>query len=385
MSEFPLDPSQYELRHLIGAGTSSRVYEAKCLTNGRTLAIKQINLENFPLALETIEKQTAFWVNCKHPNIVCFYGSFVSDCILWILTELMSCGSISDILKYKYPNGIKDEKIIRFILTSVVNGINHFHSNEQIHRDIRTKNILINSQGQVKLSDFGLATSLIKSGKRRMSTLSLYGETCYMAPEILKDESYSQKTDIWSIGLTAIELATGKPPFDGMTFMESLTSIIQGKIPTLPNDHEFSSNLRQFINSCLVYDPEKRVTSFDLAEYDICKDSLDISYFHDNLVSKLPTIWERSCVVTNPVEEAPTTPPKDSAKNEEVEKRGRFTVKRSPSVEISTKTRNMLRIEDLLNEIDKLKATLATLENENEEMKEHIIQITAAVRNIESS
>lgn len=272
MTSFPLDTSKYELLHLIGTGTYSRVYEARCIPNQKIIAIKQINLEQFPLELETIQRQTAFWSKCSHPNIVEYYGSFVDGSTLWILNEFMAAGSLKDLIKYKYPSGFGDEALISALLAQVVSGVKFFHDNHEIHRDIRSNNILVNSEGVAKLGDFGLATSLVKGGTRQGSTLSLFGEECYMAPEVLRNENgYSEKTDIWSLGLTAIEFGTGKMPYAGMKFMESLVQIIDNEPPTLPDTKQFSAAYKDFVKACLNAIPSKRATAAELLNHRFLK------------------------------------------------------------------------------------------------------------------
>ncbi|KAK8875479.1 hypothetical protein M9Y10_005645 [Tritrichomonas musculus] len=268
MFKYPLSTSNYELLHLVGVGTYSRVYESNCRDNNQVIAVKQINLEEFPLELETIQRQTAFWSKCEHPNVVKYYASFIDGSTLWILNEYMGAGSLKDIIKLNYQNGFKNEQLIAALLAQVVMGVKFFHDNHEIHRDIRTNNILVNSEGFVKLGDFGLATSLVKGGTRQGSTLSLFGEECYMAPEVLRNENgYSEKTDIWSLGLTAIELGTGKMPYAGMKFMESLVQIIDHDPPSLPDSKEYSAAYKDFVKQCLNSDPSKRATAAELLNH----------------------------------------------------------------------------------------------------------------------
>ncbi|OHT05010.1 STE family protein kinase [Tritrichomonas foetus] len=293
MSNFPLDSSKYELLHLIGVGTYSRVYEARCLTNNKILAIKQINLEEFPLPFETIQRQTAFWSKCVHPNVVEYYGSFIDGPVLWILNEYMGAGSLKDIIKFGYNSGFKDEALIASLLSQVVAGIKFFHDNHEIHRDIRSNNILINSKGVAKLGDFGLATSLVKGGTRQGSTLSLFGEECYMAPEVLRNENgYSEKTDIWSLGLTSIEFATGKMPYSGMKFMESLVQIIDHEPPTLPDNKEFSAAYKDFVKQCLMSNPLKRATAAELSAHRFIKGAKGNDYVKKTLIQHLSPLYE---------------------------------------------------------------------------------------------
>ena len=290
---FPLDATKYELLHLIGCGTYSRVYEARCLANNKIIAIKKINLEEFPLQLETVQRQIAFWSKCEHPNVVDYYGSFVDGSVLWILNEFMGAGSMRDIIRFSFVKGFRDENLISALLAQVVAGVKFFHDNHEIHRDIRSSNILVNSEGVAKLGDFGLATSLVKGGARQNSTLSLFGEECYMAPEVLRNENgYSEKTDIWSLGLTSIEFGTGKMPYAGMKFMESLVQIIDHDPPSLPESKGYSSAYRDFVKQCLMAVPDKRATASELINHRFLRSSKGAEYVKKNLIQHLVPLHE---------------------------------------------------------------------------------------------
>ena len=262
---FPLDETQYELLHLIGTSTNTKVYEARCIANNQMVAIKQINLQEYPLDLKTIQDQTSPWLNCSHPNIVKFHGLFVVENIVWMIMELLSHGSIKQILKFAYSHGFHDEVLIATILSQVVNGLKYLHDNKLYHHDLRSSKILINSDGVVKLTEIGLSTSIATSYSKRSKTLSLFGEECYSAPEVLKnDNDYTQKSDIWSLGLFAIELGTGKMPYAGMKFMESLAKIINSDPPCLPETGNFSLQYREFVKLCMIKQVSKRASSKDL-------------------------------------------------------------------------------------------------------------------------
>ena len=290
---FPTDPKQYELTEVIGRGTCSRIYKALCKTNSQIIVIKIIDLEEYPLTLETITKQTAFWSTAHHPNIVGYYGSFVVGSNLWILSEYMAGGSLFDILKFGYGSGIKDESIIAYIASQVVTALAYLHENKEIHRDIRSGNILINSHGEVKISDFGMATSLIQEGKKRSAAISMYGDACYMAPEILtENKGYTPKTDIWSFGLVIIELVTGKMPYDGMKFMESMLQIISKEPPKLAKEGH-SSLIVDFVDRCLRTDPTKRASAEELREHKFLKLSKGPGPIITTILSKLPPLEQR--------------------------------------------------------------------------------------------
>ena len=298
-----MDPKEYEILSTIGRGTCSKVYKALCKQNNQIISIKIINLEEYPLSLEVIQKQTAFWSCSKHPNILKYYGSFVVGSNIWILSEYMACGSLHDILRFGYGSGIKDEKIVSYIAQQICNALCYFHQNREIHRDIRSGNILVNSRGEIKLSDFGLATSLIQRGKERSAAISMYGEVCYMAPEILKqNEGYTHKTDIWSLGLVLIEIVSGKMPYDGMKFMESMVQIISKDPPKLPKEGH-SSALVDFVDQCLKIDPSKRASAEELMEHKFLKLSTGPSPLITTIISQLAPQEQRYAMLYGSLDE----------------------------------------------------------------------------------
>jgi serine/threonine-protein kinase OSR1/STK39 len=131
---------------------------------------------------------------------------------VFIVMPLMNAGSLNSIISFKYPNGIKDESAIATVMRACLEAIKALNANDLFHRDIKAANILLNTDGSIKLGDFGVS-AIFKSFERKTSFV---GSAYWMAPEIIKHQSYDIKVDIWSIGITAIEMADGKPPFYGM-------------------------------------------------------------------------------------------------------------------------------------------------------------------------
>lgn len=386
---YPTDASSYELLHQVGGGIYSDVYEAVCKTNGQHVCVKIINLEKFPKPPESILKQTALWSTCNSPYIVQYYGSFYVGANVWIVTEYMDAGSVEDIIKFGYKNGIRNESVCANILFDALKGLDYFHQHQQIHRNVKSCNILLNKKGEAKLADFGLATSLIQGGVKRETCFSMYGDACYMSPEVLENkEGYSEKSDIWSLGLTGIEIATGKMPFEGMKFMESIISIINNKKIDLP-EQGFSPAFHDFILKCLEHSQSKRASS---------KELLNHKFFTTNqknglaatakLLSELPPLPERFNalhVVETPVPDSNPKPETnfnfDFSHDDDDEtydqpvvsekiqqgKIGRFnvTIKKvdSKSPDQSKKSK---KLTELNNEIDTLNATISQLEKEHE-------------------
>ena len=300
---FPDDPSQYQMTCLIGKGASSEVYQARCLANGRDLAIKLINLEVYPLDLDFLRQEVAFWSSSQHDNIVGYYGSFVAGATLYILMEFLSGGSVYDIMRYKFKNGFQDEMIIATILKSITEALEHIHQNGQIHRDIKPGNAIIGEDGSVKIGDFGVAATLVEGGQRKRARYTQIGTPCYMAPEVLKGAGHTEKADIWSLGITAIELGTGSAPYADLPEMAIVQKILNAPPPHLPRDREFSSEYRDFVRKCLNYNANKRPSASDLLKHPFMERASEPSYIVDYVLKDLPPIGDRYEKMNNELSE----------------------------------------------------------------------------------
>ncbi|KAG0677421.1 hypothetical protein C6P40_004636 [Pichia californica] len=245
---------QFSLSTELGRGAFGVVYLAQDLITHREVAIKQIDLESTH-DLSEIQQEILMLSTCHHQNITQYYGCFMKGYKLWIIMEYLGAGSCSDLL----TAGPFSEQIISYIIGSVLNALSYLHDNGKIHRDIKAANILIGLNGEVKLADFGVATQLSNNLSKR---LTFVGTPYWMAPEIIKQEEYSFKADIWSLGITSIEMAYGKPPLTEFDPMRVLFRITEGKPPSL--DSSFSNLFRDFVNKCLIKDPLKRLTVKEL-------------------------------------------------------------------------------------------------------------------------
>ncbi|KAG1442213.1 hypothetical protein G6F56_011160 [Rhizopus delemar] len=226
----------YDLLRTIGAGATASVYSATYKPTGALIAIKIVNLDDHnpddDSKLDALRKEIQIMALCKHPNLLQVYQSFVHFSELYIVTPLMSAGSCSDLLLSNRCLGLK-ENIVACILKQVALGLDYLHMNELVHRDIKSANLLLDwDTGLVKLADFGVSNHLFvpaelpkksdnfllpfhvpQQQQLKKARHSFVGTPCWMAPEILLDHDYDTKIDIWSLGITTIELASGKPPF----------------------------------------------------------------------------------------------------------------------------------------------------------------------------
>lgn len=171
---------------------------------------------------------------------------------------LLGAGSVADVLKLNFTKGIKDEVLIATMLKQVIEGLHYFHEQGQIHRDIKGANMLMDNSGDIFLSDFGVSAH-VKGGQRRMTFV---GSPCWMAPEVMEQEKgYDFKADIWSLGMTAIELAMGDVPNSEQHPMKVLMIVLHSEPSKLPADEPWSPEFRLFIDACLQREPSKRATA----------------------------------------------------------------------------------------------------------------------------
>uniref|UniRef100_A0A8C2Y6D8 non-specific serine/threonine protein kinase n=1 Tax=Coturnix japonica TaxID=93934 RepID=A0A8C2Y6D8_COTJA len=214
-----------------------------------------------------------------HPNVVKFYGMYYKKDVkngdqLWLVLELCNGGSVTDLVKGFLKRGERmNELIIAYILHEALMGLQHLHENKTIHRDIKGNNILLTTEGGVKLVDFGVSAQLTSTRLRRNTSV---GTPFWMAPEVIAceqqlDSSYDARCDAWSLGITAIELGDGDPPLADLHPMRALFKIPRNPPPTLQQPELWSSEFNDFINKCLTKDYEKRPTVSSLLQHDFIK------------------------------------------------------------------------------------------------------------------
>ena len=266
--------------------------------NDDHIAIKIIDLERFPdHNLENILKEVQIMRLSSHPNILNYYVCFISHTKLWMVMPLMDYGSIAGILKFRYPQGFEDEVLVATVLREVLKGLSYFHEHNELHRDVKAGNILLGSDGTVHLGDFGVASKL-RFGNR---ATTLAGTPCWMAPEVIEAglDGYDSKADIWSFGITAIELVKGVPPLIEYPPMKVILLIRNSDPPHLGKDDEFDSSFKDIVNSCLHKDPEKRPTAEVLLKKKFFSKARGSQYILENLIPYLPPV---ETMISSPVD-----------------------------------------------------------------------------------
>ncbi|KAK4536287.1 hypothetical protein CDCA_CDCA08G2312 [Cyanidium caldarium] len=231
-SSYPTTPEGYEILDELGHGDNSAVYRAVCPPmDHESVAIKIVNLEGLPLSLDALVKEIRVMSLSSHDNVVPYSTSFVVGHHLWIVMPFISGTPMGRILRTLYPQGLGDESVIRYILHEALKGLNYFHRNKQIHRNLKADNIHLTTDGRVLLTDYTFLGLMLESGVSRRLRQTFVGTPCWMAPEVMEQVSgYDYKADVWSLGITALELAQGQAPYERYAPMKILQLTLQGPV-----------------------------------------------------------------------------------------------------------------------------------------------------------
>ncbi|OHT06662.1 STE family protein kinase [Tritrichomonas foetus] len=242
----------------IDSGSTSNIYTAKY--NDDYICVKEMPLT--PENRATLINETRIMSSTKSDNVVKFISAhLVNDSILYILMELMNAGSLYTIASNCQE--IINEGHIAYFAREILKGLNDIHSKNRIHRDIKTDNVLLNMDGEVKIADFGFSAQLDKKKKRE----SIVGTPHWMAPELIQGFPYSFPVDIWGVGVLCRELVECNPPYHYLPPMKAVYEIVTHGLPELKNKEKFSNDFLSFLDSCLQQDPAKRGTIPDLLKH----------------------------------------------------------------------------------------------------------------------
>ncbi|XP_032306488.1 mitogen-activated protein kinase kinase kinase kinase 5 isoform X5 [Drosophila ananassae] len=297
---------EYELIQKIGSGTYGDVYKAKRIQSNELAAIKVIKLEPSD-DIQIIQQEIIMMRDCRHPNIIAYYGSYLRRDKLWICMEFCGGGSLQDIYQVTGP---LSEVQIAYMCRETLKGLEYLHSMGKMHRDIKGANILLTEYGDVKLADFGVSAQITATINKRKSFI---GTPYWMAPEVAAVErkgGYNQLCDIWACGITAIELAELQPPMFDLHPMRALFLMSKSgfKPPTLNNKDKWSPTFHNFIKTALTKNPKKRPTAERLLQHPFvqCEMSLRVA---KELLQKYQSPNQQFCYYLDGDEEAVASVP----------------------------------------------------------------------------
>nr|ALR88659.1 serine/threonine-protein kinase 3-like 092 [Saccoglossus kowalevskii] len=259
----------FDVLEKLGEGSYGSVFQAVHKETGQLLAIKQVPVDT---DLQEIIKEISIMQQCDSPYVVKYYGSYFKNTDLWIVMEYCGAGSVSDIMRLR--NKTLTEPEISTILHSTLKGLEYLHSRRKIHRDIKAGNILLNNEGHAKLADFGVAGQLTDTMAKRNTVI---GTPFWMAPEVIQEIGYDCVADIWSLGITALEMAEGKPPYADIHPMRAIFMIPTKPPPTFRNPEKWSEDFIDFVLQCLVKNPSERPSASRLLQHPFIKNAASAS------------------------------------------------------------------------------------------------------------
>jgi len=274
----------FEILTQLGEGSYGSVWKAMDKRDRTIVAIKIITVENETSALR---REVDILRKCNSPYIVKYSGAYRKDSEIWIVMEYCGSGSCADLMSICERTLTEAE--VTCILRETLQGLAYLHQFKLIHRDVKAGNILLNHKGQAKLADFGVSAQLAATISKRCTVI---GTPYWMAPEVLRENQYDVSADIWSLGITTIEMLAGAPPLSNVHPMRAIFLIPNHKPPTMPNPEKCTPEANDFISCCLKKDPSKRLKAKDLLQHPWISNAPPRSTLQQMVCVALPRIEE---------------------------------------------------------------------------------------------
>eukprot|EP01125_Pyxidicula_operculata_P011631 TRINITY_DN3812_c0_g2_i2.p1 TRINITY_DN3812_c0_g2~~TRINITY_DN3812_c0_g2_i2.p1 ORF type:complete len:2464 (-),score=554.47 TRINITY_DN3812_c0_g2_i2:160-7446(-) len=280
----------FTILEVLGEGSFGKVYRARHV-DGFELAIKAVSTDKS----DEIQSEIDILKVCRHECVVSYYGSVKNESVLWILMEYMELGSIRDMIDTRKSPLTEPE--IGYVCASTLKGLNYLHSLGIIHRDVKAANILLNERAEIKIADFGVSEYFAKINAKQA-----VGTPLWMSPEVLRRNPATLSCDIWSLGISVIEMGDGVPPNHNVPILKAMKSIVDVNIPspTFSDPQKWSLSLVDFVAQCLEKDTTKRPSAYQLLSHPFLENVCDNSSLREQMLLTSLLIRKIKLGQTNP-------------------------------------------------------------------------------------